>query len=430
MDLSYRYFKYTLSRMYSVFYKKIYFADIDKIPKDRKLIIALNHPTAFSEPIMVAGYLALTGYNHVLLRGDMFNNPLAARFLRVIRTIPIYRKKDGLTNLRKNEQIMEEIKDHLHSGTDSIVIMSEGVSKLEKRLRPIQKGTARIAFDTFEKYGDRDITIVPIGVNFADANRFRSTVSIAVNEPIHLENYLELYQENKAKGVKKLTADLQTALREKVVHIEDPEDEDTVNWLLEFNRNEFPVSAHPYFENDKKLLEQELRISENFNKKTKEEKLEIAAETNAYLRRLHEYRADDYGAAKSYKSNFGNWLLLLLLFPIQLIGLIWNYPPMRFADSFSRKKAQLPKFRGSLAVGVGYFAWILWYLIWVIAAAFTCNWVGVIAVGILMPTLGRISLAYRDLREVVASAYCYNSLPQPEQEAITKMRTKLLNKVR
>ncbi len=428
MNLIYHFVRYTVGIACTVYFRKVFITGREQIKKDGKTIIALNHPTACIEPIIFGSLI--DKHIQVLLRGDAFLSKPVEWFLRKIKTIPIFRQRDGIDNLRKNEQIMDEIEAKIHDGKDAVLVLVEGTSEHEKRLRPLKKGAARMMFQTYEKYGDTDISIVPVGVNYTDSHRFRSTVSFQVNEPLLLENYLDLYKENKARAIKKVTKDLQDAMREKVIHIADKADDDMANLLLEFNRNEFKINAFPYEEESETLTNQEWNIVENINKKSKDERIELAAQTDAYIRRLNEYRAEDHGAAQSKRSNFINWILLFFGFPLHLAGLIWNFPPLRFAKHFADKKSSDIRFHASLRLGVGYFIWLIWYVLWIILGFVVSNWVGGIAVAILMPVLGRISLLYSDLREEVSSAFCYNGLPDEEKAAIQKMRNKLLAQVR
>lgn len=428
MNLIYYTMKMTLGVAFRTYFRKIYVWGKENIPRDRRVIFTLNHPTACIEPLLAAS--KADRYVHVLLRGDAFLSKPVEWFLRQIRTIPIFRSRDGMSDLRKNALIMQEIKARIHNPESSVLVLAEGTSAHEKRLRRLQKGTARMAFDTYEEYGDADIVIIPTAVNYTDSHRFRSLVSLEFGAPVALADYLDLYKDNKARALKKLTADVQDAMRAKVIHIEDPEDDGTVNLLLDFNRNEQRIPPFPYTETNNELVREEYRIVENINAKSKTERLRLAAQTDAYVRRLKEYRTEDLGAARPQASNFLNWLTLFLLFPLHVIGLLWNFPPLRLALHTADKKSQEVKFHASIRLVVGHFAWLAWYLLWIAAAWIVTNWTGALATAVLMPALGRISLIYSDLRAEVSAAYSYNSLPEEEKKAVRKLRAELLNQVR
>ncbi len=59
-------------------FRKIYFSGVDRIPKDKPVILAVNHPTAFLEPCVVACFQPQA--LHFLVRGDLFKK----RFFRML----------------------------------------------------------------------------------------------------------------------------------------------------------------------------------------------------------------------------------------------------------------------------------------------------------------------------------------------------------
>ncbi|RMF28723.1 MAG: hypothetical protein D6765_05605, partial [Bacteroidetes bacterium] len=143
-----------------VYFRKIHFSGRERLPADRPLLLAVNHPTAFIDPILIPVYVRPV--LHFILRGDFFSSPLKSWFLRQVNTIPIFRFRDrnGFEGLRKNREILDACAEMLHRGKH-ILILAEGVARHEKRLRPIQKGVARMAFRTFERFGDERLAIVP-----------------------------------------------------------------------------------------------------------------------------------------------------------------------------------------------------------------------------------------------------------------------------
>ena len=134
-----------------IFFRKIYFTNRNRIPDGKPLILAINHPTAFIEPCILACFLPIKLY--FLVRGDLFKKAHFSKMLNLLHMVPIFRKQEGLDQLSKNDETFDfcykALKDH-----KTVVILPEGKTIQEKRLRPIRKGLARIAFGTYEKYGD------------------------------------------------------------------------------------------------------------------------------------------------------------------------------------------------------------------------------------------------------------------------------------
>ena len=194
-----------------IFFRKIYFSNAEVIPWGKPLIIASNHPTAFMEPLIYCSLLRQP--LHSITRGDVFTHPFFGKILKSLYMVPIFRFKDGFGNLKLNNASFEHCYQTL-ADNKAILIFSEGRTKLEKRLRPIQKGTARMAFGTWESLGntDLDIQIVPVGLNYVSGNCFRDEVMIRFDAPISLRDYEKMYHENPIRSVTKLTEELKNRL--------------------------------------------------------------------------------------------------------------------------------------------------------------------------------------------------------------------------
>ena len=106
----------------------------------------------------------------------------------------MFLKKAGIGFLREpikfqftvsetDSPICGEIKSHLpermrHSVREkTILIFSEGNTRMQKKLAPLQKGLARLAFGAYAEKNVQDIQIVPVGVNYSNGKLFRSDVS-------------------------------------------------------------------------------------------------------------------------------------------------------------------------------------------------------------------------------------------------------------
>ena len=76
-----------------VSYRKIYFSHSENIPKDKPVILAINHPTMFLEPCLLACFLDHS--LHFLARGDVFSNAFYKKLLASLHILPIFRLKDG-----------------------------------------------------------------------------------------------------------------------------------------------------------------------------------------------------------------------------------------------------------------------------------------------------------------------------------------------
>jgi glycerol-3-phosphate O-acyltransferase/dihydroxyacetone phosphate acyltransferase len=77
----------------SIFFRRIYLTHTENIPKNKPVILACNHPTAFLEPCILACFLDRPLY--YLVRGDYFDKPIYNFLLRALHMLPVYRRRDG-----------------------------------------------------------------------------------------------------------------------------------------------------------------------------------------------------------------------------------------------------------------------------------------------------------------------------------------------
>jgi len=130
---------------------------------DRPTIIACNHPNSFFDAINIAVQYPKSIY--FLARGDAFKKPLVARFLKSLHLIPIYRLSEGKENLSKNTETFDACLTLLKQN-QTILIFSEGICVNEWKLRPLKKGTARLALMAL-KDGINDLEIMPTNINYS-----------------------------------------------------------------------------------------------------------------------------------------------------------------------------------------------------------------------------------------------------------------------
>ena len=105
-------------------YQHICISNTDRIPVDKPVILAANHPTAFMEPCILACFLGRPLY--FLVRGDFFKQPLYNFLLRQLNMLPVFRMRDGgYRNLKNNYSTFEACFEALKSNK-TIMILAEG----------------------------------------------------------------------------------------------------------------------------------------------------------------------------------------------------------------------------------------------------------------------------------------------------------------
>ena len=143
------------------------------------LLLAVNHPNSFLDSIL----LDLLFKNPVwaLARGDAFRNKTHARLLRMLKILPVYRSSEGVENLTINYQTFDACVE-LFRKRQIVTIYSEALCVNEWHLRPLKKGTARLAIQTWE--AGIPLTVLPVGLNYSSFRLFGKNVDINFGEPI------------------------------------------------------------------------------------------------------------------------------------------------------------------------------------------------------------------------------------------------------
>ncbi len=214
---------YQIIRLWATLFLRLYFRKtivygLEHIPRKGPLIVASNHPSAFMEASIMGTILGRP--LHYLVRGDMFH-PKFQWLFDWTNQIPIYRQKDGISNLRKNASSFELTYRKLADG-EAVLIFPEAKTILEKRMRPIQRGTAHLAFGTlpFVKEGE-ELYILPVAVNFTEPRLPGTDVVVKFGAPFLTERATREDRD----AIDRFTNRLSDAMSPLIIQIREEENE-------------------------------------------------------------------------------------------------------------------------------------------------------------------------------------------------------------
>lgn len=143
------------------------------------MLIAANHPNSFLDAVLLACLFRTPIYS--LARGDVFTHPFAAKILSALNIFPVYRLREGSEHLAHNYTTFDLcIEIFRNNGT--VLIFSEGLSVNEWTLRPLKKGTARLALRAWEE--GIPLKVLPAGINYSNFGRLGKNVHLFFGEPI------------------------------------------------------------------------------------------------------------------------------------------------------------------------------------------------------------------------------------------------------
>ena len=172
------------------FYQSIDVAGVERIPKDRPLLLVVNHPNALVDAMIVAWIVP----RRVLItaKATIFQHPIASAFFRWVGVVPLRRASDepaaaGL-DAGRNRATFRAVQDALRRG-GTVLIFPEGRSTDAPSLGPLKTGAARMALSARDSGETPGLTIVPIGLTFERKEAPRTRVFAQVGEPIVLDQW-------------------------------------------------------------------------------------------------------------------------------------------------------------------------------------------------------------------------------------------------
>lgn len=381
-----------------LYFRKLYLINMEAVPKDKPVMLAANHPTAFIEPVILACWM--DSMPSFLARGDLYQtNKMVKQLYDWYHITPIFRREDVVhgdlksNNLATFEKCFETLQKK-----KPLMILAEGKTEHEKRLRPIRKGTARIIFGAFEKHGDMDIHLIPVGVNYTNSDNFRSVVMIEFAEPIRCSDYHELYQQHPAKAVNQLTKEMTRRLKEKVVHINDPADDEWVELYLTLKENEFQDRVYPVSSPQVELLSKQKDIVDKINLLENEEKEKLKLKAENYFKELEKNKISDFGLMHQNYASFKNVLFAIVGFIPAMIGWLLNFIPVKTGTTLANTLAPSIEFRAAMAI----FFSALFYLIFgaiLYGIGFSMGYGFWTFCLVVFPIMGYFYIVYRHITE-------------------------------
>jgi len=337
-----------------------------------------------------------------LARADVFKGGMVDKILTFIKILPIYRIRDGISNLQKNDDIFDITVNVLHNRINPLLLFPEGNHGNKRRLRPLVKGIFRIAFKAQEEYKSQPgVKIIPVGIDYSHYWKFRQTQLIIFGEPIEVSEYWKTYEGNPTTGMNLLRERLAGEMKKYMIHIETEEFYDLYMTLRIIYRNKMyrklglkPGDLYDDFLADKKLigcLDACLQ-----NKQDKITELQKVYTQYATLSEKLNFR--DWVPVRQRYSIALNTLAILIsiiIWPVVLLGLLNNWPhffiPVRFT-----KGIKDTQFFSTAKWGAGFAILIIYYLIlFILALIFLPLWWIKIIYMVTLPSTGIFALGYR-----------------------------------
>ncbi|MFO0322084.1 MAG: 1-acyl-sn-glycerol-3-phosphate acyltransferase [Bacteroidota bacterium] len=420
-----------------VFFKRIRVSHAHYLNVKEPVILAMNHPNALMDPVAFTASICGPKLRY-LARGDAFKKGLITWLLQWLGIIPIFRIQDGgKEGLLKNNETYQ-IVNSLLKKNKKIIIFAEGICVQERRLRPLKKGVPRMIFGAMNELNLKNLTVLPIGVNYQNPSQFRGTVFFNIGEPMQMIDYIERYKDAPSKTMNVFLADLQAKMKELIVHINHEKSETLIEYLEVMLKHDYFKKQHL----DLKNLEHEFLFSKQIVKvinnaeESQPEQLETLSEkVNQYASELKKHQLRDWLIDSDYQKNI-NYLasvlrlsLIVVSLPIYICGLIGNYWPYKLSYIITSNKVKHKEFKATFYMGIGALLFLINYLfLFFISSALYSSYWGLLVIVIsllsgyaclfLSPLRKKTMGMLRILKLKSKNKTTYNHLIHQRQQAI------------
>ncbi|MBX3162884.1 MAG: 1-acyl-sn-glycerol-3-phosphate acyltransferase [Bacteroidetes bacterium] len=364
--------KYWSTFILAAFYKRIQGKNVKNVQVKAPVIIAMNHPNAFMDPVAFS-YISYPLRVKYLARGDAFKAGLISFLLERIGIVPIFRIQDGgKEGLKKNDETYRRVNALLKRNA-KIIVFAEGLCVQERRLRPLKKGTARMVFGAYEALNNGKLVVIPVGLNYSKPDKFRSTLFYNIGEPIYVKDFIEEYKQNSARANKHFMQILEPKMKALITHINNKENDEVVYQLEELckaNKLEEQHLNPTDLENDFLITQQITDLVNTTAEKNQAALDEFKQKAKNYLSKLKQHHLRDWlidpkrNKHVNHTHLFLRYILLVLGAPFYIVGVVANYPAYWLANKLTRKIVKNIEFYASFMLAFQMLFFLLMYLLW------------------------------------------------------------------
>lgn len=326
-------------------YRRFHVTGRHNIPKDGACIYGANHSNALMDAMVL---LATDPPKKVFIaRGDIFKKPVIANILTWMRILPIFRIRDGLNTVRdKNSAIIDKAVDVIHDEVP-LYIFPEATHRTKHSLRQLSKGIFHIALNANRQFGnEKPVYIVPIGIEYGDYFRYRSTVLVSFGKPINVTDYVKAHpDEQEAVVINNLRDLLRERMAELISYVPDDEDYEAIWEITKIKAGTPPLSLLKRRDRNKKFIKQVT----TFREKQPEKAKVLFEKVKEFTKHRIEHSISVTSVAKN-KPFFGTlWktLMLIVKLPFFLVAAVATLPIWATA-SFILKNLKDKAFRNTV----------------------------------------------------------------------------------
>jgi len=378
----------------------------ERIPRTGPVVLAANHPRGILDSFSLA--LATPRKVHFLARSTLFRRRWLAGLLRRLGAVPIYRRLDAASQMRRNVDALQECGEILVRG-GVLGIFPEGITHVDPQVKEMRTGAARLVLEAEARHDFcLGVRVVPVGINVAVRSPHRSALTLQVGEPLPAADWRERYAADPSAAVRELTATLRRAIEARVVHLGELAHESLVARACELFLDDWV--RDPWILPDLKdpaSREVELRrrvagAVEYYDRYQPAVNRDMAERMEAYLQGLQKLRLTDAalhrstGALPLLRRTLPTALVGLAGAPLAVSGWLIHELPRRLATLLARRLATHPAQIDVHRIWIGLQAFAVVYALALFAVhrAVDLGWRGMLVALVAFPVLGWVSTRY------------------------------------
>ncbi len=352
------------------YYREIKVVNRKKLPEKGPCIYIANHPNTLMDAWII-GFISKEPI-YFMAKATLFSTPLKHKILRSLNMIPINRRGESAVKGVSNQDSFEACYQILEQGK-SLLIFPEGSSFLERHLRELKSGAARIALEAERRNDNKlNLQIIPLGLNYLDADRFGSRVLVNVGTSISISDFSFNNQEKQGITAKRLTEKFRIRLEQVLVNSSEKVDELMVEELHQ-------IFLSKYIKQKQKGVKGELELLKQIRDKITEINLTEAWKIEEIKKALNSLKSklDKFGIQSDFldrrfrlkmffRQLFFSIIFLLIGLPIFLYGFMHNIIQFKLAEILVPKLTKEVEYYAPITVLLGLILYPLVYVLFML----------------------------------------------------------------
>jgi 1-acyl-sn-glycerol-3-phosphate acyltransferase len=413
---------YFLLRVYAwvstrVFYRRRTILGTENLRFDGPAIVVCNHPSTLMD-VLNAG-IPIRQEMFFLANYSLFKNPVSNWLLTRLYCIPVKRREDVAEGEnRNNDAAFEASYQHLEA-YGVLFIAAEGVSWMNRWVRPFKTGAARIAFGAENRnLWELGVKVIPVGVSYSAANLFRSELVVNFGAPVPVREWEIPWKWNADQAAEDFTAQLEQKVRDLTIDTRDEAGERAIGHWEEMFQNAEPLDGEGAFLRSRKLVAEHL------------DDTALIEKTEMYFSRLQALGLRDAGFQMAQTGvKAGQIAMLLLGFPFFVAGWLFWFLPCYLPGLLARKLKLYIGYDSNVKTLAGSLTFAL-ALLWAPWLAGAHDQWAAGAVMLCCIGLGYFTEQYLDLLGRWKAYRRFGSIPKEEQSMLQVLRQEILESIR